>query len=164
MKKARRKAKPKRARFYVYRLIDPRDGETFYVGKGSGKRYAAHWGNPVNALVAERIEYLRRAGIHYRHEIVAGCLTEDEAFGLERKLIAATPGLCNISAGRLTGVERARVDVRMALRKLRPIRCVPMESRPMYIQIVKELAREFANPSPRWVEFDYEGRVLEVGY
>ena len=27
---------------YVYRLIDPRNGETFYVGKGKGNRIYAH--------------------------------------------------------------------------------------------------------------------------
>jgi hypothetical protein len=27
---------------YVYRLIDPRNGETFYVGKGKGNRVFAH--------------------------------------------------------------------------------------------------------------------------
>jgi hypothetical protein len=27
---------------YVYRLIDPRNGETFYVGKGQGNRVFAH--------------------------------------------------------------------------------------------------------------------------
>jgi uncharacterized protein len=27
---------------YVYRLIDPRSGETFYVGKGRGNRVFAH--------------------------------------------------------------------------------------------------------------------------
>ena len=29
-------------RTYVYRLIDPRNGETFYVGKGQGNRVFAH--------------------------------------------------------------------------------------------------------------------------
>ena len=28
--------------WYVYRLIDPRNGETFYVGKGKGNRIFAH--------------------------------------------------------------------------------------------------------------------------
>ncbi len=29
-------------KFYVYRLIDPRNGETFYVGKGKGNRVFSH--------------------------------------------------------------------------------------------------------------------------
>ncbi len=28
--------------YYVYRLIDPRDGQTFYVGKGKNDRIYAH--------------------------------------------------------------------------------------------------------------------------
>ena len=32
----------KRLNWYVYRLIDPRNGETFYVGKGRGNRIFAH--------------------------------------------------------------------------------------------------------------------------
>ena len=31
-----------RLQYYVYRLIDPRNGETFYVGKGKGNRVFAH--------------------------------------------------------------------------------------------------------------------------
>jgi len=31
-----------RLKTYVYRLIDPRNGETFYVGKGRGDRVFAH--------------------------------------------------------------------------------------------------------------------------
>ena len=32
----------RRLKTYVYRLIDPRNGETFYVGKGQGNRVFAH--------------------------------------------------------------------------------------------------------------------------
>lgn len=45
---------------YVYRLIDPRNGETFYVGKGQGDRVFAHIreqveeDNPNNKLRADR--------------------------------------------------------------------------------------------------------------
>ena len=31
-----------RLKTYVYRLIDPRNGETFYVGKGQGDRVFSH--------------------------------------------------------------------------------------------------------------------------
>lgn len=29
-------------KYYVYRLVDPRNGHTFYVGKGKGNRLFAH--------------------------------------------------------------------------------------------------------------------------
>ena len=32
----------KELNYYVYRLIDPRNGETFYVGKGKGNRVFEH--------------------------------------------------------------------------------------------------------------------------
>ena len=32
----------RRLKTYVYRLIDPRNGETFYVGKGQGNRVFNH--------------------------------------------------------------------------------------------------------------------------
>ncbi|HDS6087911.1 TPA: hypothetical protein QH161_005135, partial [Escherichia coli] len=36
--------------WYVYRLIDPRDGSTFYVGKGKGNRVFAHMRGEVAAV------------------------------------------------------------------------------------------------------------------
>ena len=30
--------------YYVYRLIDPRNGQTFYVGKGKGNRVFSKYG------------------------------------------------------------------------------------------------------------------------
>ena len=32
----------KELKYYVYRLIDPRNGNTFYVGKGKNNRVFAH--------------------------------------------------------------------------------------------------------------------------
>lgn len=45
---------------YVYRLIDPRNGETFYVGKGQGNRVFAHVGGALkdadNSLADPKLE------------------------------------------------------------------------------------------------------------
>ncbi len=58
---------------YVHRLIDPRNGETFYVGKGQGNRVFAHIheqvdeGDPSNKL--KRIRDIHLAGF----EVRVGC-------------------------------------------------------------------------------------------
>ena len=38
-------------KWYVYRLIDPRNGETFYVGKGRGNRIFAHARGDYNSTI-----------------------------------------------------------------------------------------------------------------
>ncbi|MGB9141561.1 MAG: hypothetical protein WCB71_05125, partial [Aestuariivirga sp.] len=54
--------------YYVYRLIDPRYGETFYVGKGKGNRMFSHVrdeaGNDSDDLSDKlsRIRQIRVAG------------------------------------------------------------------------------------------------------
>lgn len=50
--------------WYVYRLIDPRDGSTFYVGKGKGNRVFAHMRGEVAAvdddeLLSNKLKQLR---------------------------------------------------------------------------------------------------------
>ena len=39
---------------YVYRLIDPRNGETFYVGKGKGGRVFSHIHGDLNRRLEGR--------------------------------------------------------------------------------------------------------------
>jgi len=34
--------RPGKLKTHVYRLVDPRNGETFYIGKGRGDRVFAH--------------------------------------------------------------------------------------------------------------------------
>jgi len=88
---------------YVYRLIDPRNGETFYVGKGKGNRVFDH----INGLKNEdeenekiiRIKEIQFAGFEVSHVIHRHGLDEDTAFEVEAALIDAYPGLTNIQNG-----------------------------------------------------------------
>jgi hypothetical protein len=88
---------------YVYRLIDPRNGETFYVGKGQGNRVFSHvreqieGDDPNNKL--KRIREIRLAGFEVAHVIHRHGMDEKTAFEVEAALIDAYPGLTNIVGG-----------------------------------------------------------------
>jgi hypothetical protein len=92
-------------RVYVYRLIDPRNGETFYVGKGIGNRVFAHIkaeldsDDPGDKL--KRIHEIRNTGFEVAHVIHRHNLDNKTAFEVEAALIDAYPGLTNevIGAG-----------------------------------------------------------------
>jgi len=88
---------------YVYRLIDPRNGETFYVGKGKGDRVFAHikarieLEDPGDKL--KRIHEIRAAGFEVAHVIHRHGLDDKTAFEVEAALIDAYPGLTNSVIG-----------------------------------------------------------------
>lgn len=89
---------------YVYRLIDPRNGETFYVGRGVGNRVFAH----IRAEIAtddpsgdklRRINEIRAAGFDVAHVIHRHGMDEATAAEVEAALIDAYPGLTNAANG-----------------------------------------------------------------
>lgn len=97
---------------YVYRLIDSRSLETFYVGKGRGDRARMHAkgdrrlrekGKGIPKL--ERIRAIRKATgreptiVIHRHG-----LSDKEAYEVEAALLQAYPGLTNRARGH--GSER----------------------------------------------------------
>ena len=90
---------------YVYRLIDPRNGETFYVGKGQGNRVFAHIRAEQNLEGDEldnklkRIREIRVAGFEVAHVIHRHGMDEKTAVEVEAALIDAYPGLTNIVGG-----------------------------------------------------------------
>ena len=100
--------------YYVYRLIDPRTGQTFYVGKGKGNRIYAHINDALKSFdgqsyesndedeISEKIKQIREikaAGLEVIHVIQRYGLTEKEAFEVEAALIDCYPGLTNIQGG-----------------------------------------------------------------
>lgn len=93
---------------YVYRLIDPRNGETFYVGKGRNNRVFDHAAGVPDvaedsdqALGAklDRIRAIRNAGLSVLHVIHRHEIPDHAVFEVEAALIDAYPGLTNIQGG-----------------------------------------------------------------
>jgi hypothetical protein len=90
-------------KWYVYRLIDPRNGETFYVGKGKGNRVFAHVKADLNAedpsLKLQRIRQVQLAGLEVDHVIHRHGMDEQTAYQVEAALIDAYPGITNEVVG-----------------------------------------------------------------
>ena len=100
--------------WYVYRLIDPRNGETFYVGKGKGDRVFVHaravdekaltdeeeeQGKLVD-LRLRRIKDIKAAGLEVGHVIHRhGLSTSSLAYEVEAAVIDAYQGLTNKVGG-----------------------------------------------------------------
>jgi len=94
-----------RLKTYVYRLIDPRNGETFYVGKGKGNRVFAHIrgeqgieGDDLDNKM-NRIRQIRLAGFEAAHVIHRHGMDDATAFEVESALMDAFPGLTNVAGG-----------------------------------------------------------------
>ena len=87
---------------YVYRLIDPRNGETFYVEKGKGNRVFSHANGDIEDSVDDKLTVIREIkllGLSVIHIIHRHGMDEATAFEVEAALIDAYPGLTNIMNG-----------------------------------------------------------------
>lgn len=97
--------------YYVYRLIDPRNGQTFYVGKGTGNRVFDHVKCAIkhfdtaeetsddDPLKYQIIKQILDENLEVIHIIQRWNLTEKEAFEVESALIDCYQGLSNIQSG-----------------------------------------------------------------
>jgi len=94
-----------RLKCYVYRLVDPRNGETFYVGRGKGNRVFDHVHGEVAAdddelsLKLRRIREIRIAGFEVGHLIHRHGLDDAMAREVEAALIDAYPETHNEVGG-----------------------------------------------------------------
>src|ERR1035437_8936404 len=83
---------------YVYRLIDPRNGETFYVGKGQSDRVFTHIHEQVDEVDEDdlsnrlrRIRDIHLAGFEVAHVIHRHGMDDRTAFEVEAALMDAYP-------------------------------------------------------------------------
>jgi len=94
---------------YVYRLIDPRNGETFYVGRGVGNRLYSHirdeLGNGSDEVgdKLRRIREIRLAGFEVAHVVHRHGMEPSAGKEVEAALIDAYPGLTNVMGGEGSG-------------------------------------------------------------
>ena len=102
---------------YVYRLVDPRNGETFYVGRGRGDRVFKHVAGNVKSAGKDeldpkfsRISQIQAEGLEVQHIIHRHGMDLDTAKEVEAALIDASSGLTN----RMGGASSADRGVRHA--------------------------------------------------
>jgi len=93
--------------FYVYGLIDPRDNQYFYIGKGKGKRFSSHLKPKrldFNYAKLDRIKAIQKSGLEVKIEIIFPNLDEETAFELE-KIVVYKLGREVLNEGILTNLN-----------------------------------------------------------
>lgn len=105
--------------YYVYGLIDPRNKQIFYIGKGTKNRVFEHEKESLGSSDSENLKLktiadIKDSGFEVEKIIINSNLTEAEAFVAEASLINAfnyvsDSGLTNIVAGHHS-VEALSVD------------------------------------------------------
>ncbi len=144
-----RKGTSEELKFYVYRLIDPRNGQTFYVGKGRGNRVFDHVNDELalddnddqQSMKLETIREIRRARLPLVHVIHRHGMREDVAVEVEAALIDVfAGGLTNVAAGQDSNkrgpANASQLDDHYAVEVLAPMPGHKL----MYIKIRPETA------------------------
>lgn len=144
----------KAAGYYVYALVDPRNGEIFYIGKGRRRRYLAHYaewkaGHVANAAKFTRIDGIAADGFTPNAVCLEDSLTEAAAYTMERQFIEVIglQRLTNATPGQRSEREKEIASAQALLRRIKPY-CVWASEAPrslrdveMYSRIVNEIKK-----------------------
>ena len=94
---------------YVYALVDPRNNEPFYIGKGEGDRVFSHVeGAEASTFGSEKIKQIQNIqndgyGVH--HVIIRHGMTSEQAFLVESSLIDFFEMFCGSLSNLVSGHE-----------------------------------------------------------
>jgi hypothetical protein len=145
----------KKLKSYVYRLIDPRDGNTFYVGRGRNNRLFEHVNEALNfnkvkdideqSSKIKTIREINNKGFKVIHVIQRWGLEEKEAKEVEAALIDAYPGLTNAVKG--YGVERGATHAEELIERYntKPFEIDESDEKFIVIKIRLETATQYGN-------------------
>lgn len=125
--------------YYTYLLIDPRDNQPFYVGKGKGRRMYQHALDCNNRNqdytndLQNKIREIRKCGSHVIYDKVLVNVTEDMAHNKERMLIEEYGRvdlgngclLNRTSGGQGTGLISDELREKKRQRSSKPVPCPP---------------------------------------
>lgn len=129
--------------YYVYILIDPRNDEIFYVGKGSGNRVFVHENELGVQEKDQRISDILSEGLEVKKYIVHSGMTEEAALAAEATLI-------NLYTTRKCFDEVNLTNVQIGHSVIAP--CLSVE----------EYNRKFSGSSLTKDSFDEEDRIMLV--
>lgn len=139
--------------FYVYELIDPRDGQVFYVGKGKRDRANAHEREALRGKHSRKCRKIREI-IAARHSVtvrkVKYFTSENAAYKFEERHIKSIGlgNLTNVAAGGRGGWAAA---IQEAWKSELEIAVLLIKRTNGF----KNCARAFAGVD--WTKFDFEG-------
>ena len=166
--------------YYVYKLIDPRTGNTFYVGKGKGNRVFAHVYDALKNYEGEdysnskdgddvddvsnkmqQIREIRNANLEVIHVIIRyGIKDEKTAYEVESAIIDSTPGLTNIQSGH--GNERGIINADTLQKNLTLEEFVEPDFKYVIIKIKESTLKERGNDIYETVRKSWKVNVEKI--